>query len=239
VTARAGRCTASLLNYEEYRMRSIFLCLLICLSFTASASAQFTAGRLPSKNWVTFWGGAYLEPGPVDDPTSGTTWTMGSAFGGGIGFHRQVAQGLVLGLDASYAPSVPFQYTRTSTGAGPFKDGNAQLASAIASGRLQYGGGSALGFYLTGGAGGFFWGVPELTQVTVCPIVPPCDPPAGGSFDGDLALLTGAGLEYRMGVRSALFLEWGRWWIFHQRGDEVDDNTNKFTGVKFGGRVGI
>ena len=28
--------------------------------------------------------------------------------------------------------------------------------------RLQYGGSSALGLYLTGGAGGFFWGVPEL-----------------------------------------------------------------------------
>jgi hypothetical protein len=227
------------MNDEDYRMRSFFLCLLIGLMYTTSVSAQFTTGRLPSKNWVTFWGGAYLEPGPIVDPTTGTTWEMGSTFGGGIGLHRQVAQGLVLGVDGSYAPSVPFKYRRTSTGAGPFRDGNGQLASAVASGRLQYGGGSALGLYLTGGAGGLFWGVPELSQTVICPIVAPCEEPAGGNFDGDLALLTGAGLEYRMGPRSALFLEWGRWWIFHQRGDEVDDNTNKFTGIKFGGRVGV
>jgi hypothetical protein len=156
----------------------------------------------------------------------------GLAFGGGA--HHQLGQGLMIGLDGSFAPSVPFEFHHLDTDALLQPKGNAKVASAMLSGRLQYGGGASFGIYLNGGLGGFAWNVPALNSSPTCL---QCKP-QGSHWDTDLGVLTGAGFEYRLAPRTALFLEWGRFWVFHQH-EGVSSNSIKFTGLKLGGRMAL
>ncbi|MFW6079507.1 MAG: hypothetical protein ACODAE_07800, partial [Gemmatimonadota bacterium] len=57
-------------------------------------------------------------------------------------------------------------------------------------------------------------------------------------WDPDLALLTGAGLEYRISSARSLFVEWGRYWSFHQRDSAVDDNSTRHSQLRLGVRTG-
>jgi hypothetical protein len=196
----------------------LFLSTLAFLGTTSSAWAQFGPVRQPPNQWVTGWVGGNLSPGKIQDHESGTEWAFGSGVGFGGGIHRRVGGSLVLGLEASYSP-MRTEIRDLDTSA--MTPGTSKVVTALASGRLRYGGGDSFGMYLTGGAGTMMYGVPA-----------PVD-----RWDPDLALYSGTGVEYRPNDRRAVFVEWGRFWTFHQR-DGVQDNTTKSSQLRVGGRMG-
>ncbi|MBI4544504.1 MAG: hypothetical protein HY703_04855 [Gemmatimonadetes bacterium] len=197
-------------------MRTLLLLSALGLLFAAPpAAAQFRQVRRIPETWATVWAGGYHDPGQVTDVTG--RWNFGAALAGGLGVHRRVGPGLALGLEGSFA-SAPYE-REDSTGV-LVDEGQARLVTGLLSGRLRYGGGDAVSLYLTGGAGAFVYGMPELDR-----------------WDPDLALLTGAGLEYRAGTSKAFFLEWGRFWAFHQRAG-VKSNSTKHSMIRVGARAG-
>lgn len=198
--------------------------LLILSAFASLAAAsplaaQFGPVEQPPKTWVSAWLGGYLDPGTVQDPADGS-WAFGSSFAGGLGIHRQVGSALSVGIDASFSPT-RFELRDPET-KEKLGSGTAKLLSAMASARLRYGGGGPIGMYLTGGVGALSYGMPD-------PV---------GRWDTDLALHTGAGLEYRPSTNRAIFVEWGRFWTFHQN-DGVDDNTAQHSQLRIGVRAGL
>jgi hypothetical protein len=54
-------------------------------------------------------------------------------------------------------------------------------------------------------------------------------------WDPDLALRGGGGVEYAATPDLALFLEWNRWWVFHQT-EGVRDNTVHHSTLELGMR---
>lgn len=195
--------------------------LLTALAFVLvaePAAAQFSAARPAPKTWITGWVGGHISPGRVFDPGSNSVWDFGSSFAGGVGVHWQVGSALSIGVDASFAPS---PYHRLGGENDLIEKGTARVVTAMATGRLRYGGADAFGMYLTGGVGTMVFGMPSLDR-----------------WDPDLALLTGAGLEYRPSRRNTLFVEWGRYWTFHQR-EGVEDNSSKFSQIRAGMRIGF
>ncbi|HEX6939953.1 MAG TPA: outer membrane beta-barrel protein [Longimicrobiales bacterium] len=190
---------------------------LAVLGLADPAAAQFRTVPKAPDTWATAWVGGYLSPGRVSDASG--NWDFGSTFAGGLGVHRQIGRSLVLGVETSFAPAA---YERRDADDGSLLgEGNARLVTGMLTGRLQTGGGSNFGMYLTGGAGAFVYGIPELDR-----------------WDPDLALTTGAGLEYRPSANRALFVEWGRYWTFHQK-EGVRDNTAKHSQLRAGVRIGF
>lgn len=183
----------------------------------APASAQFRSVQPEPKTWTSVWLGGYLGPGTVADPQTGY-WDFGSAIGGGIDLHRRVGSSLSIGIETSFAPS---SYEIRQPNAGVVGKGKARLVTSMLTGRLRYGGSQNFGMYLTGGAGAFIYGMPELDR-----------------WDPDFAFKTGAGLEYRPARNRALFVEWGRYWTFHQK-EGVRDNTVQHSDLRAGFRLGL
>lgn len=184
------------------------------------AAAQFETVEAPPKMWASGWLGGLINPGVVSDGGSNLDWAFGSSFAGGLGLHRHVGQSLALGIDASYAPA---RYELRPQGDGSetdVTDGRASVYTGMLSGRMRYGGGGSFFMYLTGGAGAMLYDLPDIER-----------------RDPDLALLTGAGMEYRPTSDKSLFVEWGRYWTFHQR-DGVDDNMTKHGQLRLGVRTG-
>ena len=50
--------------------------------------------------------------------------------------------------------------------------------------------------------------------------------------------MTGAGIEYKPSAKQTLFLEWGRYWTFHQR-EGVEDNSARTSQLRGGVRIGF
>jgi opacity protein-like surface antigen len=197
---------------------AVLVSTLALLALASPAAAQFRTVKAPPKTWVTGWVGGYLSPDRVADGASGGNWEFGSTFAGGLGVHRQVGSSLALGLEGSFAPA---SYEITDANGALIGEGDASLVTTMLTGRLSYGGGGTLGMYLTGGAGAMFYGMKGLDR-----------------WDPDFALHTGAGLEYRPASNKALFVEWGRYWTFHQK-EGVRDNSSKHSQIRAGLRFGL
>lgn len=195
---------------------AVLLSALACLAFATPAAAQFGTVKAPPKTWITGSVGGFLNPGSVPDASG--VWDFGTAFGGGLGIHRQIGSGLAIGLEGSFAPA---KYELRDASRAVIGKGNANLVTGMATARLYNGGAGPLGMYLTGGAGVVAYGMKDLDR-----------------WDPDLALMTGAGLEFRPSQRSALFLEWGRYWTFHQS-DGVKNNTVNHSQLRAGLRFGL
>jgi hypothetical protein len=193
--------------------RASMVALVASLAFGAPAAAQFRTVKPAPARWASLWVGGYTDLGRVEDEEG--TWRFGSSFGGGAGVHWRLGQSLLAGADLSYTPA-DFESSDGVTVA----EGDGRLISAMATGRLRYGGGGDLGFYLTGGAGTFIYDLPDLDR-----------------RDADLALLGGAGLEYKFHESRALFLEWGQLWTYHQS-EGVENNRARHSHLRFGGRLG-
>lgn len=199
---------------------ALLLAAALVAATASPAAAQFGKVEAPPKTWVSAWVGGFTNPGRVSDGASDRHWNFGSSFAGGLGAHRRVGSSLVLGLDASFAPA-PYELVTRGDEPALAGEGSARVVTAMASGRLRYGGGGSFFMYLTGGAGAMIYGMPELNR-----------------WDPDLALLTGAGLEYRPSGDKAIFIEWGRYWTFHQRDQGVSDNSTKHGQLRIGVRTG-
>jgi opacity protein-like surface antigen len=210
---------------------------IVLVGLLGVVAPSVNAQGVAPKNWLTISGGAILDPPNLVDPTTNSRWEMGTGTSFGAALHHRFGEGLMIGFDGSYAPSIPFEFHDQNSDALLQPKDNAHVASAMLSGRLQYGGGGSLGIYLSGGIGGFFWGVPELAPSAAVAVACACTGTAS-HWDADVGILTGAGLEYKVVQKTALFLEWGRFWVFHEHSG-VSSNSIKFTGIKLGARFGL
>lgn len=190
--------------------------MLACLAIATPASAQFSTVKPPPKTWITGSVGGFLDPGSVPDASG--VWDFGTAFSGGLGVHRQIGNGLVLGIDGSFAPA---KYELRDAANAVTGSGKASLVTGLLTGRIYTGGMGPMGMYLTGGAGVMAYEMKGLNR-----------------WDPDLALMTGAGLEYRPSQSQSLFLEWGKLWTFHQS-DGVKNSTVNHSQIRAGIRFGL
>lgn len=198
------------------RTLAVTLATLACFAVATPASAQFGTVKTPPKTWITGSVGGFLNPGSVPDASG--LWDFGTAFGGSLGIHRQIGQGIAIGLEGTFAPA---KYELRAADRSVIGKGSANLLTGMATARLYTGGAGPVGMYLTGGAGVLAYGMKGLDR-----------------WDPDLALMTGAGLEYRPSQRQALFLEWGKYWTFHQT-DGVKNNTVNHSQLRAGVRFGL
>jgi len=167
-------------------------------------------------HWVSGWGGAFMNPGTVQDFESGTEWRFGTSFMAGLGLQRSLGQGLVAGLDLGYSPVR--HEVHSLTGGGQLDEGRAHIVTALLTGRLGATRAAGFGTYLAGGVGAMFYGIPHVD-----------------GWDRNLALRGGGGVEYAMSREMVWFLEWHRWWVFHQS-EGVEDNTVHHGSLEIGAR---
>lgn len=195
---------------------TILLAVIASIGIATPAAAQFGKVETPPKTWISGSVGGFLSPGSVPDISG--TWDFGTAIGGGLGVHRQIGSGLMIGLEGSFAPS---KYEIRDSNLEVTSDGSANIVTGLATGRLYTGGVGMMGMYLTGGAGVLAYRMKGLDR-----------------WDPDLALMTGAGLEYRPSQRQAIFIEWGKFWTFHQS-DGVQNHTVNHSQLRAGFRIGL
>lgn len=185
----------------------------------AIGAGPATATAVAQETWISVWGSLFADPGTVRDGESNTRWDFGTSFGGGVGLQRRFGTSLLAGVELGYTPMK--HELRDETSGGLLDDGRAQVITLMATGRL--GAGRAAGFttYLAGAIGTMVYGIPELDR-----------------WDPDFALRGGGGVEYVVAGNAALFLEWNRWWVFHQS-EGVDDNTINHSQLQLGLRYGL
>ena len=189
----------------------------LALLAAAVGGATLPAAAAAQDTWISGWGGVFMDPGTVRDTDSGTAWDFGTSAVFGVTAQR-VFGSLVAGVEAGYSPLR--HEVRDLTTDVLLADGRAHLLTTMAVGRLG-GGGGGFFTYLTGGIGAMTYGIPSLDR-----------------WDPDLALRGGGGLEYGHSAAVALFLEWNRWWVFHQS-EGVDDNTANHAHLELGVRLGM
>lgn len=191
---------------------------ILALSLLVCHQAAPAAAQTPL-NWVSAWGGLFMDPGTVPDDASGTRWNLGTTFTAGTSLQRLIGRSLIAGVDLGYAP-VKYQVEELETGR-PQESGRGHLVTTMVTGRLGVGGGGDFFSYLGGGIGAVTYGIPSLDR-----------------WDPDFAFRGGGGMEYRHSRTVALFVEWNRWWALHQS-QGVDDNTVRHGNLQFGARYGF
>lgn len=185
---------------------------LLCLASVAPPAAG-------QQTYLSGWGGMFMDPGSVQDGESNTTWDFGTSFAVGAAVQRRLGGPLLAGIELGYSSMKHEVRDRTS---GLVRDeGRAQVITLLAAGRLGAGRAAGVGTYLTGGIGTMVYGIPHLDR-----------------WDPDFALRGGGGVEYVPSRTFALFLEWTRWWVFHQS-EGVEDNTVNHGQLQLGFRYGL
>lgn len=192
-------------------------CAALALLAAVAAPPRTAAAQAP-ENWFSAWTGLYMDPATVSDDESGTVWDLGTSMAAGVGYQRELGA-LIAGLDFGYSP-IKHEVRQASTQA-VLDQGRAHLLTAMITGRLGGGGGGGFQTYLTGGIGTMVYGIPHLER-----------------WDPDLAFRAGGGLDYRHSARLAFFVQWNRWWAFHQT-QGVDDNTLRHSNLQVGARYGM
>jgi hypothetical protein len=51
--------------------------------------------------------------------------------------------------------------------------------------------------------------------------------------------MLGLGLDYRLHPRAGFFFEYGTFWAYHQKGDDVSRNTANHDMLRLGARLGL
>jgi hypothetical protein len=198
-------------------MRRLSIMLFALLVAGSALVPGLEAQARTSAGW---WGGAYgmlyTGIGSVEDPETGRWNFSDNAFGFGANILREFGRSLLLGVDVSYAtPSYEIENGLLTS------SGDAKIVTAMGTGRMAYGGGAELGFYLTGGIGTIAYNLDELD-----------------GWNTDFALRAGTGLEYRFSPARAAYLEWGRFWGYHET-DGVQGGTTNHSNLKLGVRFGF
>jgi len=169
----------------------------------ALLGAQTAAAQVPAppKTWISASGAMYTSTSPVIDPTSNSRWIFDdNGFGVGAALQREFGQGLIIGVEGTWAKT---KYQRTDLETQQTTpQGDAAIATAMVSGRFAYGGGGPVGIYLTGGAGAISYNLDDLD-----------------GWNSDFALRAGTGIEYMMRRNLGLALEWNRIWGYHEKED--------------------
>jgi hypothetical protein len=200
--------------------RSIITAFLLVLLTAAAADAQ-ARGPAP-RSWGVIFGQMYTNIAGFPDPGTASDWAFDdNAFGFGVGVQHEAVQGLILGGEFSLARPA---YERRAPGTGvalPGASGTATIVTAMATGRIAYGGTGDLGFYLNGGIGTIAYNLEDVAE-----------------WNADFALRAGTGLEYRLNPARALFFEWGRIWGYHER-DGIGSGAQQHSVLKLGLRIGL
>jgi hypothetical protein len=203
--------------------KTILFAAALCVAGVSIAEAQARPqprGVTP-RTWVSGNGLMYTNIARFHDPGTASDWVFDdNAFGLGVGAHHEFAPGLLLGVDASFARPA-YERRRPSGNVISGATGTATVATAMATGRIGYGGGADLGFYLTGGLGTIAYNLEDV-----------------GEWNADFALQAGTGLEYRMAAARSIFLEWGRIWGYHER-EGVGGGAAQHGVLKLGLRFGL
>jgi hypothetical protein len=195
----------------------VLLLATLGLAHAGSVSAQRRANVVMPRVWVSGWAGRFTDFGGFsDEQNTYFRFDDATAFGGSL--HVRAGQTALLGVDLVYA-SPSYDRFDDSTPPQIVASGDARTLGAVATARLL-GGGSLAGVYVTGGAGGWFWDVPELD---------------GREFDP--ALMGGIGLDYTLRRPISLFGEYSQWWVYHQKSGNVVKNTANHTLLRLGFRL--
>lgn len=198
-------------------MRFVLL-FVLAASLTAAEALDAQARPAAPRTWAGAYGLMYTGIGGFYDPGTDSDWRFDdNAFGLGIDILREVTSGLQLGADFSFGRP---EYERRPR-SGEQVTGRATVGTAMAVGRIGYGGAAELGFYLTGGIGTIAYYLEDLEKWNV-----------------DFALRAGTGLEYRMRPNRALYLEWGRIWGYHER-EGVGGGAAQHSVLRLGLRLGF
>ncbi len=212
-------------------MREILKATLASLALWAAAApmapaaAQARPPAGPAQNWgsvfvVGYTGiGAFNNPVGTDALNQNETWNLGSGIGLGVSAAHVLGQALQIGAEATFAPSIGAEIT--DPGVAGTTSGHAKVGTAFATGRLMTGGGGGLGFFLQGGVGAVYWGMPAPATTAT-----------------DFAYRYGGGIEYQTSMRRAIFLQWGQIGAFHKH-HGVSSNTVKFSQITGGIRIGL
>lgn len=199
--------------------RTLLFAVTLAAAAPLAASAQRPFPTQPPKTWASVYGVMYTSISSLRDPDTQSRWAFDdNAFGLGASLHRQVAQGLMLGIDATYAR--PKYEQQSLEGDVVLESGTASIATAMANGRYG-GGGGEIGFYLTGGIGTVAYKLENLD-----------------SWNPDFGLQAGTGLEYRFRPNLAAALEWGRTWGYHEK-EGLGGGNQTHSGLKLSLRVGF
>jgi opacity protein-like surface antigen len=212
-------------------MRGILKATLASLVLTAAAAplafaaAQAKAPAGPAENWASAFIVGYTGIGTFNNPVGtdalnqNETWNVGSGLGLGVSAAHVLGQALQIGAEATFAPSIGVEIQEPT--ATSVVSGHAKVGTAMATGRLMTGGGGGLGFFLQGGVGAVYWGMPAPATTAT-----------------DFAYRYGGGLEYQTSMRRAIFLQWGQIGAFHKH-HGVSSNTVKFSQITGGIRIGL
>jgi hypothetical protein len=203
-------------------IRRVAFASVALLTCALPADAQIRAVQGPPQGWFSGYAGRFMDFGVVLDPDpDGSRWVFGEAWAFGAAYHHVLAPGLVIGADVSYAAPRYERRGLNTNVAIPGAAGTAGILTPMASGRFNYGGGGlGVSFYLTGGIGAMIYRIPDLDR-----------------WDPDLALNAGTGIEYLTDNRRGLFLEWGRFWVYHQ-GQGLESNRANHSLIRLGARIG-
>lgn len=205
--------------FDVTTLRRSILLLLAIFPAAPAAHAQIRPVAGPVQGWITVNAGRFMDLGAVADPESGSTWVFGESWAFGAGYHRTPIDGLAVGVDLGFA--APRYERRVAGVVPPGASGTATILTPQASGRFNYGGAAAgLAFYLSGAIGAMLYRIPDLER-----------------WDPDLSLYAGTGLNYHASGRRAFFLEWGRFWVYHQ-GDGLESNRTNHSLIRLGARFG-
>lgn len=200
-------------------IRAALLAAIVAAIPAAALAQRPFPGQVP-KTWASAYGLMYTGLSGLNDPGSASRWVFDdNAFGFGAAIHRQVGQSLMLGLDGSFAR--PRYERRDLTTQAEIAAGNASIATAMASGRYGYTGGSDVGLYLAGGIGAVAYRLEDL-----------------GTWNADFALQAGTGLEYRFSTNKAGALEWGRTWGYHEK-EELGGGNQRHSRLSLALRIGF
>lgn len=196
----------------------IWLPVALLAALTGTSNVHGQAAR----TWVAGYGLMYTNISTFYDPGTQSDWVFDDpGFGLGVALQRELGQGLILGADFSLARPAYERRAQGTNVALPGAAGTANVATAMATGRFAYGGGSDLGFYLSGGIGTIAYNLEDV-----------------GEWNADFALRAGTGLEFRMAPDRAIFLEWGRIWGYHER-EGVGGGAAQHSALRLGGRFGL
>lgn len=196
--------------------------MLAALVLTTAAlplHAQIRDIPMPNRNWAGAWAGMYTGVDFVFDPGTDSGWYFDDpAFVFGVGLERELSQGLLIGVEGSYAAT---DFERRADNE-LLASGDANLITALATGRLISGSGGPISFYLKGGIGAFGYKVPD---------------PAETNFD--FALSSGAGVQYRLRPALAALFEWNQYWAYHEKEGLSTSNTGRHSMLRLGVRAGF
>jgi hypothetical protein len=192
--------------------------LLLIAAHTAEAQARGPGAR----TWGVVYAQMYTNIAGFRDPGTSSDWAFDdNALGLGGALQHEAVPGLVLGADISVARPA---YERREPGTRtvlPGAEGTATLVTAMATGRIAYGGAGDLGFYLNGGIGTIAYHLEDV-----------------GEWNADFALRAGTGLEYRLTPARAIFFEWGRLWGYHER-EGIGGGSQQHSVLRLGARLGF